>query len=147
MAQTWSSPPDGSLYVMTRKGGNLIYEIADESAGLRANRVFDGVAKQSTGLAFLPRNPRYLVYSTRDRDQIVVVDRLTGKVVNQLDMMLNGQAFDAKNGDMTVSMRKCYRGPRPRCEIPKEEPPADEPPGEEPPEEEPPGDEIPPSDG
>ncbi len=52
--------PDGAMYVMTRKGGNIIYEIADESAGLTANRAFNGVGRQATGLAFLPRNPRYL---------------------------------------------------------------------------------------
>ncbi|ETW96842.1 MAG: hypothetical protein ETSY1_25010 [Candidatus Entotheonella factor] len=135
-------PGDGSLYVMTRKHGNLIYEIPDEVAGLSSSRVFDGPGTQSTGLAFLPKNNRYLVYSSRDLDQIVVIDRLTGNVVNRLDMMLDGQAFDAGNGDMTVSMSKCHRRPRPRCEAP-EEPPGEEPPGEEPPGEEPPGEEPP----
>ncbi len=135
--------PDGAMYVMTRKGGNLIYEIADETAGLTANRVFDGVGRQATGLAFLPRNPRYLAYSTRDLDQLVLVDRLTGQVVNQLDMMLNGQAFDAKNGDMTVSVRKCQCGPRPRCNKPEEQQPEEQQPEEQQPEEQQPEEQQP----
>ena len=70
---------------MTRNRGNLIYEIADELSGLFVNRVFDGEGNKATGLAFLPRNPRYLVYSDRGLDQIVVVDRSAGAPADWLD--------------------------------------------------------------
>lgn len=95
--------PYSTMYLMTRKGGNKIYEVpAAGSTDLMAVRVLDGPGHQATGLAFDPEDPNLLLFSEQHLDKIIVIDRTSAGVVGQLNMRLNGLPFNHKTGDMSV---------------------------------------------
>jgi hypothetical protein len=94
--------PDSILYDMTCKDGNKIYEIPAGATELVAARILDGPGVQATGLAFDPINPNLLLFSEQRLDKIIVINRISGAVVDQLKMRCNGLPFNHNTGDMTV---------------------------------------------
>ena len=99
---------DGTLYLWTAASGDQgLYRVDDPSMDTTAvpvnSSAIGGHSTTITGLAIRDAGTGDLVASDRENDDIVVIDRTTGTIVERYPMVLpDGSPYPYHYGDMTV---------------------------------------------